>query len=297
MKGGAERAEIPHRSTRVTLAASTGFHAFLYGLDEPVPALYALFAPIALGLLSSVPGSGRQRAAVILRALPVGLVLVALGTVPAARTWAALLGMLVVGFLLAFAAITGPRPAGAAPGGPTPHAGPRRPTTTTGPSSRSAWTPRRRDTAPGTLSCRVADPGWIIMARTCVDAQSPDVPPDVRPGATRKRSGYGNRARPDADGGRALSARSILGAASRRGHGCAAATLVNGAHPVRVDHTGRHGGTEPTTSSPPSVRVGPAMTPVVTRAVRPSGAGRIGPLPWGAAVCAGRAPRRPDPGA
>ncbi|MCZ7457269.1 FUSC family protein [Streptomyces sp. WMMC940] len=116
MKSGAERTEILHRSLRVSLAASAGFYAFLYGLHDPELALYALFAPIALGLLSSIPGSGRQRAAVMLKALPVGLVLVALGTLLAVATWAAVLGMLVVGFLLAFAAIAGPRPAGAAPG-------------------------------------------------------------------------------------------------------------------------------------------------------------------------------------
>lgn len=116
MKGTAERTLILHRSVRVTLAAATGFYTFVYGLDEPVLALYALFAPISLGLLSPIPGSGRQRAEVMLKALPVGLLLVALGTVLAVRTWAAVLGMLVVGFLLAFAAIAGPRPAGAAPG-------------------------------------------------------------------------------------------------------------------------------------------------------------------------------------
>ncbi|GEC02376.1 FUSC family protein [Streptomyces spinoverrucosus] len=116
MKGAAHRTEILHRSVRVTLAASAGFYPFLYGFQSPVLALYALFAPIALGLLSSIPGSGRQRAEVMLKALPVGLVLVALGTVLAVATWAAVLGMLVVGFLLAFAAIAGPRPAGAAPG-------------------------------------------------------------------------------------------------------------------------------------------------------------------------------------
>lgn len=116
MTGAAERTRILHRSVRVTLAASTGFYTFVYGLDEPVLALYALFAPISLGLLSPIPGSGRQRAEVMLKALPVGLLLVALGTVLAVRTWAAVLGMLAVGFLLAFAAIAGPRPAGAAPG-------------------------------------------------------------------------------------------------------------------------------------------------------------------------------------
>ncbi|SME90984.1 FUSC family protein [Streptomyces sp. Amel2xC10] len=112
----AERAQIVHRSLRVTLTASAGFYTFLYGLDEPVLALYSLFAPIALGLLSPVPGSGRQRAAVMLKALPVGLVLVTLGTVLAVATWAAVAGMLVVGFALAYAAVAGPRPAGAAPG-------------------------------------------------------------------------------------------------------------------------------------------------------------------------------------
>ncbi|MFD0438606.1 FUSC family protein [Streptomyces chartreusis] len=116
MIGGVERTRILHRSVRVTLAASLGFYIFVYGLDEPVLALYALFGPISLGLLSPIPGSGRQRAEVMLKALPVGLGLVTLGTVLAVHTWAAVLGMLVVGFLLAFAAIAGPRPAGAAPG-------------------------------------------------------------------------------------------------------------------------------------------------------------------------------------
>ncbi|RSN83948.1 hypothetical protein DMH26_35250 [Streptomyces sp. WAC 05379] len=116
MIGGVERTRILHRSVRVTLAASLGFYTFVYGLDEPVLALYALFGPISLGLLSPIPGSGRQRAEVMLKALPVGLALVTLGTVLAVHTWAAVLGMLVVGFLLAFAAIAGPRPAGAAPG-------------------------------------------------------------------------------------------------------------------------------------------------------------------------------------
>ncbi|MGW7370089.1 FUSC family protein, partial [Streptomyces sp. NPDC054841] len=116
MTGGAERTEILHRAVRVTVAASAGFYSFLYGLDESVMALYALFAPISLGVLSRVPGSGRQRAVVMLKALPIGLVLVALGTALAVRTWAAVLGMLVVGFLLAFAAVAGPRPAGVGPG-------------------------------------------------------------------------------------------------------------------------------------------------------------------------------------
>ncbi|MFD3440107.1 FUSC family protein [Streptomyces sp. NPDC058685] len=112
----ADRTTIVHRAVRVSAASCAGFYPFVYAVDRPAVALYALFAPVALGMLSPIPGSGRVRAGVILRALPVGLVLVTLGTVLAVETWAAVAGMLVVGFLLAFAAVGGPLPAGAAPG-------------------------------------------------------------------------------------------------------------------------------------------------------------------------------------
>ncbi|MEW1613086.1 MULTISPECIES: FUSC family protein [unclassified Streptomyces] len=113
---GQERATILRRAVRVTAAVSAGFYPLLYGAGLPVMALYALFAPIAVGLLSPVPGSGRQRAAVMLRALPPALVLATLGTLLAVGTWAAVGGMLVVGFVLAFATVAGPRPAGVGPG-------------------------------------------------------------------------------------------------------------------------------------------------------------------------------------
>ncbi|MFD4025904.1 FUSC family protein [Streptomyces sp. NPDC058576] len=116
MIAGPERATILRRAVRVSVAASVGFYPLLYGAGLPVTALYALFAPIAMGMLSAVPGSGRQRASVMLRALPPALVLATLGTLLAVDTWAAVGGMLVVGFLLAFAAVAGPRPAGIAPG-------------------------------------------------------------------------------------------------------------------------------------------------------------------------------------
>ncbi|MEV6786107.1 hypothetical protein AB0M96_27495, partial [Streptomyces sp. NPDC051098] len=112
----ADRTTIVHRAVRVSVASCAGFYPFVYAVDRPAVALYALFAPVALGMLSPIPGSGRVRAGVILRALPVGLVLVTLGTVLAVETWAAVAGMLVVGFVLAFAAVGGPLPAAAAPG-------------------------------------------------------------------------------------------------------------------------------------------------------------------------------------
>ncbi|MFF6908913.1 FUSC family protein [Streptomyces sp. NPDC012389] len=113
---GQERATIVRRAVRVAVAAGAGFYPLLYGAGLPVMALYALFAPIAVGLLSPIPGSGRQRVGVMLRALPWALVLATLGTLLAVDTWAAVGGMLVVGFLLAFAAVGGPRPAGIGPG-------------------------------------------------------------------------------------------------------------------------------------------------------------------------------------
>ncbi|MEU6890192.1 FUSC family protein [Streptomyces sp. NPDC046557] len=104
------------RSVRVTLAACAGFYTFLYLLGLPVPATYALFAAVALAVLSRIPGTGRQRSAQLLRVLPVACVLVTLGTLLAVRTWAAVAGMLVIGFCLAFASAAGPRQAGASPG-------------------------------------------------------------------------------------------------------------------------------------------------------------------------------------
>ncbi|MFE1312629.1 FUSC family protein [Streptomyces sp. NPDC058755] len=104
------------RALRVTVVAAAGFYLFRYGLDSPVAATYALFGTVALGGLSKIPGTGRQRAAVVLHALPVCWLLVVIGTYLSVRTWSAVTGMFVVGFALAFSAVGGPRPAGAAPG-------------------------------------------------------------------------------------------------------------------------------------------------------------------------------------
>ncbi|OLZ69031.1 FUSC family protein [Streptomyces sp. IMTB 2501] len=98
------------------MVAAAGFHLFRYGLDRPVAATYALFAAVAVGGLAKIPGTGRQRAATVLRLLPVCWLLVVVGTYLSVRTWSAVIGMLAVGFALAFAAVGGPRPAGAVPG-------------------------------------------------------------------------------------------------------------------------------------------------------------------------------------
>ncbi|MFF4842993.1 FUSC family protein [Streptomyces collinus] len=104
------------RALRVTLVAATGFYLFRYGLDRPVSATYALFTAVALGGLSKIPGTGRQRAAMAARLLPVCWAVVVAGTYLSVETWSAVAGMLLIGFALTFAAVGGPRLAGATPG-------------------------------------------------------------------------------------------------------------------------------------------------------------------------------------
>ncbi|WP_438317363.1 FUSC family protein [Streptomyces sp. HUAS TT3] len=104
------------RAARVTLAAGAAFYLFLYGFGDTVAATYALFGAVSLAGLSRIPGTGRQRAEVLVRLLPVSWLLITAGTFLAVRTWSAVAGMLVIGFALAFIAVGGPRPAGAAPG-------------------------------------------------------------------------------------------------------------------------------------------------------------------------------------
>ncbi|MFD0376374.1 FUSC family protein [Streptomyces sp. NPDC127112] len=121
--GGVPRPRLPGgyaasgvRAVRVTLVAAAGFYLFLYGFGAPTAATYALFSAVALAGLSRIPGTGPQRAATVLRLAPVCWLLVVVGTYLSVRTWAAVAGMLVIGFALAFAAVGGPGLAGAGPG-------------------------------------------------------------------------------------------------------------------------------------------------------------------------------------
>ncbi|WP_327382631.1 FUSC family protein [Streptomyces sp. NBC_01207] len=107
---------VTRRALRTTLSACASFFVCLYALDRPVAATYALFAAVSMAALSHIPGTGRQRAAVMVRATPTAWVLLTLGTFLAIRTWSAVVGMLLIGFFLAFVAAAGPRAAGAAPG-------------------------------------------------------------------------------------------------------------------------------------------------------------------------------------
>jgi uncharacterized membrane protein YccC len=107
---------VVHRAVRVTIAASSGFFLCLYLVGDVNTGVYALFATVALGALSEVSGTPAQRTRTYLGALVAGLALASLGTMLAVDTWAAVAGMLVVGFLVSFAAVGGPQVAGVASG-------------------------------------------------------------------------------------------------------------------------------------------------------------------------------------
>ncbi|TYB94952.1 FUSC family protein [Micromonospora sp. WP24] len=100
---------VLRRAARLTLVASAVFYGGRYGLGNPTLATYGLFGAIAMGAFTQLPGAARERARILLAALPVAWVLISLGTVLAGNIWAAAGGMLVVGFAVAFAGAGGPR--------------------------------------------------------------------------------------------------------------------------------------------------------------------------------------------
>ena len=100
---------ILRRSGRLTVIASLGFYGGRYGFGDSVLATYALFSAIGFGLFAQLPGRAGERARTVLAALPAGAALVALGSVLAVSTWTAAAGMLVIGFVVAFAGVGGPR--------------------------------------------------------------------------------------------------------------------------------------------------------------------------------------------
>ncbi len=104
------------RAARITLVACIGFYVCRYWIGNPAMAPYALFGAVALGALSQIPGNSRQRARTLLIVLPVGWVLVTLGTVLSVTNWAATAGMFVLGFVVSFVGVGGPRLVGLAAG-------------------------------------------------------------------------------------------------------------------------------------------------------------------------------------
>ncbi|MGI5212383.1 FUSC family protein [Plantactinospora sp. CA-290183] len=104
------------RGARLTLVAAAGLFGGQYLLGNQVLALYTLFGAIATGFISKLPVSPAARARTLLAALPFAWLLVTAGSVLAVNTGAAVAGMLVVGFLVPFAGVGGPRMVGLATG-------------------------------------------------------------------------------------------------------------------------------------------------------------------------------------
>ena len=104
------------RAARVTLVACFGFYACQYGLHNSAMATYALFGAFALGALSQIPGGSAKRALTLLAVLPVGWALVAIGTLLSVSNETAAAGMFVLGFLVSYVGVGGPRLTGLAVG-------------------------------------------------------------------------------------------------------------------------------------------------------------------------------------
>ncbi|MEU8128562.1 FUSC family protein [Micromonospora sp. NPDC049049] len=105
---------VLRRAVRLTLVASVVFYGCRYGAGSSTLATYGLFGTIAAGSFAQLPGPAPQRARILVLSLPVVWALIAAGSLLAWSTWAAAGGMLVVGFVVAFAGVGNPRLVGLA---------------------------------------------------------------------------------------------------------------------------------------------------------------------------------------
>ncbi|WP_030488329.1 FUSC family protein [Micromonospora chokoriensis] len=105
---------ILRRAARLTLVASVVFYGCRYGAGSSTLATYGLFGTIAAGSFAQLPGPAPQRARILVLSLPAVWALITVGSLLAWSTWAAAGGMLVVGFVVAFAGVGNPRLVGLA---------------------------------------------------------------------------------------------------------------------------------------------------------------------------------------
>ncbi|GAA5190956.1 FUSC family protein [Rugosimonospora acidiphila] len=107
---------ISLRALRLTITALPPYYICLYAIHNQVLATYVIFGVIAAGIFIQLPGPAPQRSRILLAATPVTCALVALGTLLNVNLWAAVPGVLVIGFAVAFFSATGPRLLGLANG-------------------------------------------------------------------------------------------------------------------------------------------------------------------------------------
>ena len=92
-----------HRAVRLALAATTVLAISDLLIGDPQVTTFGVFGAFALLLFADFPGSPASRLGAYTGLVVVGSVLVTLGTLLSRSWWAATLGMLVVGTLVAFA--------------------------------------------------------------------------------------------------------------------------------------------------------------------------------------------------
>ena len=107
---------VLHRAVRVTLACCVGFYTCRFLIGDAQMGVYACFAAMSLGAMSSIAGSAWQRLRLYAVALLGSWIFVTAGTFAAVNVWVASAGMLVVGFFVSYLAIGGPRLAGISTG-------------------------------------------------------------------------------------------------------------------------------------------------------------------------------------
>ncbi|MBB5122355.1 FUSC family protein [Streptomyces eurocidicus] len=112
--GRADTRRAARRALWVVFGGCPGFYVCRYVTGDDVMALYSFFGSLPLAMFCEVPGAARERTRTLLAAVPVGWVLVTAGTLLAVRSWAAACGMFVVGFVISYCGVGGPRVTGLA---------------------------------------------------------------------------------------------------------------------------------------------------------------------------------------
>ncbi len=94
-----------HKAVKVAVVVTVGLAIGTLLIDDSQVSTFAVFGAVALLLFADFPGSRSARLSAYLLLVVLGAVLIVLGTVLSPYTWAAVLGMAVVGFLILFAGV------------------------------------------------------------------------------------------------------------------------------------------------------------------------------------------------
>ena len=84
---------VLHRAVRVTLACCVGFYTCRFLIGDAQMGVYACFAAMSLGAMSSIAGSAWQRLRLYAVALVGSWIFVTAGTFAAVNVWVATAGM------------------------------------------------------------------------------------------------------------------------------------------------------------------------------------------------------------